>query len=381
MTDYLHGPESIYLENTKTPIKVLSASVIGLIATSDNADAAVFPLDEPTLVNSEKQIAKAGDTGTLKAALQDIYAHGAAVVVVIRVKEETDTATQKAAIVGKIDNEKHVYTGLKAFQYAESKLGLKPRLFIAPELSHLEGIGVELESTAAKLKGIAIIDGTETGFSKVINERKKYSKNVLFVNCGIERLGDDGNPVTRKASAFVAGHIVRVDNDEGYWHSPSNRKFAGSLLGTSEPIDHAIGSRTSKANLYNEQNVCVIVKQEGGWFFYGNRLADGTLLTHQRIRYIVGESIVKAHQPWVDRNITAHYIDSVKNRVNQLIRRLVARGVISGGNCWIDEELNVTAIGSNQFYWNYELGFYDVAERMTFTQSVNSEKYNQAFLG
>ncbi|MGZ7215488.1 hypothetical protein ACXWOG_09840, partial [Streptococcus pyogenes] len=88
--------------------------------------------------------------------------------------------------------------------------------------------------------------------------------------------------VSRKASATIAGHIVRVDNEEGYWHSPSSRKIYG-IVGTSETIDHAIGSTTSKANLYNSKNVACIVNQQGGWYLYGNRLANGTMLPHQRI--------------------------------------------------------------------------------------------------
>jgi len=51
--------------------------------------------------------------------------------------------------------------------------------------------------------------------------------------------------------------------------------------------------------------------------------------------------------------------------------------VISGGECWLDNELNVAAIGTGQVYWDYDLGFYDVAERMTFRQHV-TDRYNEA---
>ncbi|MCC3836286.1 phage tail sheath subtilisin-like domain-containing protein [Vibrio parahaemolyticus] len=374
--DYLHGVEMIYLENMNRPIEVLSASTIGLVGTADDADNTVFPLNTPVLINSESQIAKAGTTGTLKTALQDIYDHGAAVVIVIRVAEDVDEAQEVANVVGQLDNDTNSYGGLKGLLFAESVLGIRPRLLIAPEYSHKTGVGAELESVAIKLNAIAIVDGSENGFSDVVAEVKTYGP-TLFVNCGIKKLGSDGNPVTRKASAFVAGHIVRVDNLEGYWHSPSSRKMIGGIIGTSEPIDHAIGSTTSKANLYNAQNVCVIVQQQGGWFFYGNRLADGTMIPHQRIRYIVGDSILYAHQELLDRNVTKGYVDGVKGRVNALLRRLVSREVISGGECWLDKELNVAAIGTAQVYWDYDLGFYDVAERMTFRQHI-TDRYNEA---
>jgi phage tail sheath protein FI len=187
---------------------------------------------------------------------------------------------------------------------------------------------------------------------------------------------DAQTTVTRKASATIAGHIVRVDNEEGYWNSPSNRKIYG-ITGTSELVDHAIGSKTSMANQYNASNVCTIVNQQGGFFFWGNRLANGGLLTHQRVRYIVGDSILYAHQEMLDRNVTKSYVEGVKNRVNRLLRRLIAREVISGGQCWLDQELNVSAIGTGQVYWDYDLGLFDVAERMTFRQYVN-DSYNEA---
>lgn len=374
--DYLHGVEQYFLENLDRPIEVLAASTIGLVATGDDADPATFPFNVPVLCNSDKLIAKAGRSGTLRNALMDIYRQAGAVVVVVRVASDEEEAPQLANVVGTIDNESGSYTGLKALLAAESLVGVRPRLIIAPEFSHLTGVGEAMETVAKKLNAIPIIDGSQGGYSAVIAEAAKY-KEALFVNCGVKLLDDDtGAVVTRKASATIAGHIVRVDNEEGYWNSPSSRKIYG-ILGTDEVIDHAIGSTTSKANLYNSKNVTVIVNQQGGWFLYGNRLANSVMLPHQRIRYIVGDSILYAHQELLDRNVTKGYVDGVKNRVNKLLRRLIAREVISGGECWVDKELNESAIGTGQVYWDYDLGFFDVAERMTFRQHVTT-RYNEA---
>ncbi|EOG5640796.1 phage tail sheath C-terminal domain-containing protein [Pseudomonas aeruginosa] len=374
--DYLHGVEQYFLENLDRPIEVLAASTIGLVATGDDADPATFPLNVPVLCNSDKLIAKAGRSGTLRNALMDIYRQAGAVVVVVRVASDEEEAPQLANVVGTIDNESGSYTGLKALLAAESLVGVRPRLIIAPEFSHLVGVGEAMEAVAKKLNAIPIIDGSQAGYSAVVAEAAKY-KEALFVNCGVKLLDDDtGAVVTRKASATIAGHIVRVDNEEGYWNSPSSRKIYG-ILGTDEVIDHAIGSTTSKANLYNSKNVTVIVNQQGGWFLYGNRLANSVMLPHQRIRYIVGDSILYAHQELLDRNVTKGYVDGVKNRVNKLLRRLIAREVISGGECWVDKELNESAIGTGQVYWDYDLGFFDVAERMTFRQHVTT-RYNEA---
>lgn len=69
--DYLHGVEQYFLENLDRPIEVLAASTIGLVATADDADPLVFPLNVPTLCNSDKLIAKAGTTGTLRNSTGD----------------------------------------------------------------------------------------------------------------------------------------------------------------------------------------------------------------------------------------------------------------------------------------------------------------------
>lgn len=376
MNDYLHGVEQYFLENAARPIQVLAASTIGLVATGDDADETVFPLNTPVLCNSEKMIASAGTTGTLATALDDIYTQTGAIVAVVRVPEGIDEAETIANVIGEAGSEGGTYTGINALIAAEAKLGVRPRLLIAPEFSHLMGVGVELETIAKKLNALAIVDGSESGYSNVIAEAANFDE-VIFVNGGIEVFDTDlAQTVTRKASATVAGHMVRVDNEEGYWNSPSNRKIFG-ITGTSELIDHAIGSTTSMANMYNASNVCTIVNQQGGFYFWGNRLTNGTLIPHQRVRYIVGDSILYAHQAMLDRNVTKAYVEGVQNRVNRLIRRLVARQVISGGSCWMDKELNIASIGTSQVYWDYDLGLFDVAERMTFRQYVN-DSYNES---
>lgn len=375
--DYLHGVEQFFLENQNRPIEVLPASVIGLVATADDADAATFPLNKPVLVNSESFLAKAGVTGSLRGALEDIYRQAGALVVVVRVLEAEIEADQMAAVIGSIDNETNTFTGLKALLSAEALLGLRPRIIIAPEYSYLEPVGAEMEIIAKKLNGIALADADHTaGYSAVIAQANNYDE-VYVLNGGFVFFDSvKGEEVERFMSATVAGHIVRIDNEEGYWNSPSNRKIYG-VLRTVETIDHVIGSSTSKANLYNQANVTVAINQQGGWYLWGNRLANGVMLPHQRIRYIVGDSILYAHQKMVDRNVTKGYVDGVKNRVNNLLRRLISRSVISGGECWLDNELNVAAIGTSQVYWDYDLGFFDVAERMTFRQHV-TDRYNES---
>ncbi|ENM3928908.1 phage tail protein [Vibrio cholerae] len=342
-----------------------------------------FPLNVPTLVTSDKMIVKAGEGGTLKNALKDIYSQVGAVCIVIRVAEGQDENTTKANVIGTLDPQSGSATGLKALESAEGKLGVRPRLIIAPEFSHLKGVGEEVERVAKNLNATPIIDSDHfAGYSSIVQRARQFAE-ALFVHGGIELFDADQKAnVKRHASALVAGHIVRVDNEEGYWNTPSNRKISG-IQGTAVDVPYVSagpGAISCLANQFNSNNICTIVNKQGGWVFWGSRLTNGMMLPHQRIRYIVGDSILYAHDDAVDQLITKNYVESVTGRVNSFLRRLVNRQVISGGLCWADKELNLDAIGTGQVFFDYDLGFYDVAERVTFRQHVNNT-YNEAIFG
>lgn len=91
--NYLHGPETIEVENGARPVKTVKSAVIGLIGTAPMGDV-------NTLVQclSEKDAAAFGSqfTGfTIPQALDAIYDHGAGIVLVINV---LDPAKHKTAI-------------------------------------------------------------------------------------------------------------------------------------------------------------------------------------------------------------------------------------------------------------------------------------------
>ncbi|MGL4755183.1 MAG: hypothetical protein ACRCXB_22725 [Aeromonadaceae bacterium] len=376
--DYLHGVEHFWLEDVERSIEVLAASVFGMVAVSDDADEDVFPLDTPVMVNSDKMLKGAG-TGPLRDAIEDIYRQGGALGVVVRVASKATGEVDP--VVGTVDDEGN-YTGLKALLTAEAVTGLRPTLLmLATGQQNFETHVPALCAVAEELHAIPVVSMMEGGTNAAIAQAEKMD-GVYFVygTCYFGKNGQ-GEPIYRDPAATIIGHTIRVDNEEGYWNSPSSRKIRG-LSGMKQPIDHAVGSKTSTANFLNSKQVTVVVQQKGGFYLYGNRLTGpkSMMLPHQRIRYIVGLSILQSHQELVDRNVTANYVESVQARVNNLLRRLVLRQVISGGECWVDNEENIALIGTAQVVWDYDLGFYDVAERCTFRQHVN-RKYNEAIFG
>jgi phage tail sheath protein FI len=126
---FLHGVEIVQVDTKWRPIQTVKSSVIGLIGTAPNADPAKYPLDTPVLMLGNRyQSADFGATGTLKDALDAIYDHIGAWVVVVRVAEGTTLDQTVANIVGSYQ----ARTGVHAFYKAGPNLRVIPRLLIAP---------------------------------------------------------------------------------------------------------------------------------------------------------------------------------------------------------------------------------------------------------
>ena len=139
MSTFHHGVTVTEQLTGQQAIRTRSPSVIGLIATADDADATYFPLNVPKLVTkiSEAQ-GKAGASGTLSKVLRDIADQARPVIVVVRVKEgegadaAAKAADQLANTIG--TNVAGAYTGAYALLAAEPITGAKPKIIGAPYL-------------------------------------------------------------------------------------------------------------------------------------------------------------------------------------------------------------------------------------------------------
>ena len=96
----------------------VATGVIGLVATADDADADLFPLDQPALITDVRSaISQAGETGTLANALAAIADQASPIIVVARVDETVDPADQDDAVIGTIAG--GAYSGVQALLAAE----------------------------------------------------------------------------------------------------------------------------------------------------------------------------------------------------------------------------------------------------------------------
>lgn len=155
-----HGLNIIESATGPRTVRPASLAVIGLVATaagsttdiSDPLDAA-FPINTPVLVtNIKNALSSAGDSGTLKPALEAIADQTTPVMVVVRVEPDADPLVEATNILGGVvDNE---YTGMQALLSAETRVGVRPRILGTPDLDTPE-ITAELIVIAQKLRAFA----------------------------------------------------------------------------------------------------------------------------------------------------------------------------------------------------------------------------------
>ena len=223
----------------------------------------------------------------------------------------------------------------------------------------------EMLGIANRLRAHIIADGPNTTDDAAIQIADDFgSRRIYVVDPWVL---SDGSSVP--ASAAVAGLINRIDNELGFWWSPSNQEIYG-IEGTARAIDFALGDYTSRANLLNEAKIATIIRSQG-FRLWGNRtLASDpkyAFLSISRTADMVDESILRGHQWAVDRCITATYLEEVQESVRGYLRSLKARGAILGGDVWVDPDLNTPAnIANGQVFFDYDFTGPYPAERVTF---------------
>jgi uncharacterized protein len=396
---FLHGVEVVLIDDGPRPIQTVRSSVIGIIGTAPDADVDAFPLDTPVLISGNRTEAAKLDTegdgeGTLPDALDAIFDHGGATVVVIRVAEGISASATLTNIIGGVDADTGAYKGVHAFLAAEAALGVAPRILCAPGFtgSRLEdqahagqylanAVVSELLGIADSLRAVIIADGPDTTDAEAIDYAGDFgSKRVYVVDPGVKVIGPAGTPVIQPASARVAGIIAKSDAERGFWWSPSNCEMYG-IIGTTRSVDFALGDSTARANVLNEGKIATIIRQDG-FRLWGNRTlsldAKWAFLSVVRTADMINESLLRAHLWAVDRNITRTYLDDVVEGVNAYLAHLKAVGAILGGKCWADPELNTPSeLAAGKVYFDFDFTPPAPAERVTFRSRMVNDYFEE----
>lgn len=401
MTDrFLHGIEVIELDGTAHPVSTVASSVIGLVGTAPKG-----PVNTPTLItgNLVDAIATFGEDTegyTIPAALKAIFDQTGAVVVVVNVADQTNSAFQNedeefdvtkitaTDIVGGVNSD-GTYRGIQCLLAAQSECGVQPRILVAPGFTHQAGTGdtknaviTALVSVADRLRATVIADCPNSTKEDASAHQAQYESARLYTVYPWAKVQKDSGIVEEPLSARVAGLIAKSDNDRGFWWSPSNQIING-IVGLSKPVDFTLGDSQCVANYLNEHKVATVIQQDG-YRLWGNRTATADskwwFLSVRRTADMINDSLLAAHLWAVDRNITTTYTEDVCASVNNYLRYLKNIGAIINGTCWADKNLNTPEniqLGNIMFDFDFTPSY--PAEHITFRSRLTSDYLEEIF--
>ncbi len=393
--NYLHGPETIEVENGARPVKTVKSAVIGLIGTAPMGDV-------NTLVQclSEKDAAAFGSqfTGfTIPQALDAIYDHGAGTVLVINVldpaKHKTaiedevvtfDKSTGQARLAHPVvanvvvKNSEGSTTHTANTDYrVDAQAGVLTNLGKAIEAGGSVKVSYEY-ADPSKVTAADIIGGVKEGtinFNTSSDRVRLCYPHVKVYDpvTNTERL----EPLSQRA----AGLRARVDLDKGYWWSSSNQEILG-ITGVERQLSAMIDDPQSEVNLLNEQGITTVFSSYGsGLRLWGNRTAAWPTVTHMRnfenVRRtgdVINESIRYFSQQYIDMPITQALIDALTESVNAYGRKMTGDGAVLGFRCWFDPARNPeTELAAGHLLLSYKYTPPPPLERLTFETEITSE--------
>ena len=402
---FLHGVEVIDINDGARPIQTVKSSVIGLVGTAPKG-----PVNIPTLLlgslSEAVEIFGSDKNFTIPAALDLIFKQTGAMVVVVNVADPTKTAHKTANvldptkitlsdIVGGVDSVSGKYTGVSGLLAANSEVKVQPRILIAPGFTHQTPLDEEEEPTAnpvvaallnvaETLRAIIVADCPNTNKTDAINYANDWgSARIYPAFPWVKVLNTANNTIVEKpSSSCIAGLIAKSDNERGFWWSPSNMVING-IVGTSKPVDFALGDTNCTANFLNENGIATIIQQDG-FRLWGNRTvsadAKWIFLQTRRTADMINDSLLKAHLWAVDRNITKTYIDDVLEGVNNYLRYLKSIQAIIDGKAFINPELNTPSqIAQGKVTFDFDFTPPYPAEHITFRSRMTDEYLVELF--
>lgn len=321
-------------------------------------------LNVPMLIATAADVAALGSRGALPAAIRDVFlTAGDLSATVVAVRTTDDTPANLAGTAA-------ARSGAYALLDAESRTGVLPRLLAAPGAAD-DAVTTALASVAADLRAVAVVSVDQlTLAGAIVPANGPDTENVYAVWPRVVISTPAGETVSRPADALVCGHIARVDRDESFASSPSNRVMRG-VLRAATAVDFRLDDRSSGANLLNRANIATFIRRGASVYLWGNQLSNGELLAGRRARSIIGDELTDFVRDYIDRRVDIPFVEHIIGRLNGYLRTQVLAGNLASGRAWFDGEQNTSeTLAANRVVFSFSLGLHAVAEQITFRQSV-----------
>ncbi len=359
-TDYHHGVRVIEINDGVRPIRAISTAIIGLVATAEDADATVFPLDTPVLLtNVQASIGKAGVTGTLKQTLTAIAAQTSPLCVVIRVAEGVDATATEANVIGTTDVNGRL-TGAQALLAAEARCGVKPRIIGAPGLD-TQAVATALAAIAPKLRAMAYVsaNGCTTVTEATAYVDNFAAREVMVIYPDLRAFDvDTATTVTVPAVAYALGLRAKIDEVSGWHKTLSNVSIAG-VTGISIDVQWDLQDPSTDAGVLNAANVTTLVNAGGGFRFWGDRTCSSDPLfafeSATRTAQVLADTMALAHLWAVDKPMYPSLVKDIVEGINAKFREFKSAGYIIDGSAWYDPtENDQVTLAGGKLYIDYD---------------------------
>ncbi|WP_332604162.1 phage tail sheath protein [Acinetobacter sp. ESBL14] len=340
---YFHGVRVIEINGGTRPIRTVSTAVIGLLATAEDADPLVFPLDTAVLITDiQRSIEKAGVKGTLARSLQAIVDQTNALVIVVRVEQKTTEAEQTTAVIGGQVNGR--YTGMKALLTAEQNLKVKPRILGAPGLDTAP-VTAALGGIAEKLRAFNYVgaNGCDTKEEAAAYRDAIGSRETMII--WPDFLGWDtvtSSTTTFEATARALGLRAKIDNDTG-WHKTLSNVPVNGVTGISKDVFWQLQSMETDAGYLNSNEITTLIQRDGFRFWGSRTCATDPLFAFEnytRTAQILSDTMAEGHMWAVDKPLHPSLAKDIVEGINAKFRDLRTQGYIIDGLCWFDPAFN-----------------------------------------
>ncbi|TNI89015.1 phage tail protein [Aeromonas sobria] len=343
LDQFHHGVRVVEATEGTRTIRTVATAVIGMVCTSEDADATYFPLDKPVLIaNLPAAIAKAGSEGNLKRSLQTIYDTVNTIVIAVRVAKGVDAAALTSNIIGTIKPDGS-YTGLKALERAAPVTGIKPRILCVPDHCTLP-VSTALAGMAKKLRAFAYVPTIAETVEAALAYRDNFSNRELMTIHGDWTAWDVAANASVKLDASLKAAAMRalIDKEIG-WHKTLSNVGVTGVDGMTKNLFWDLQDPDTEVGLLNANEVTALIRADG-FRYWGNRTCSDDPLfafeNYTRTAQILADTIAEAHMWAVDKPMTPTLVKDIIEGVNAKGRELVAGGYLLGFNCWYNEELN-----------------------------------------
>ena len=341
-------------------------SVIGIIGTAPNRNAATIPLNEPLQINTNSPLrADLGGDGTIEDALAGISVQlqggiTAAQCIVVVVEDDVDPLV----VINNIVGDEADGTGVYAFLGAAAEHAITPRVLIAPGFTSqriggaANAVCTEMPTICERLQGIFIPEGPTTSRTDWIDWRNTLPAVSTIVHPlrqdGLEQVGTA--LVAKPLSPYIAVQYAIVDEERDGVPSGSvaNRPIFGLEDVTPRiPFNFTDGSTEGQQDL--DVNAGIVARGQSGvsgsisnsgLVFWGidtlDLNGDFQFAHVVRLRNYMELFQVEVLRIFLGRrNINVQTIQEILNTLQAQIDELVADNHILGGQVGFTPDQNL----------------------------------------